>query len=170
MLANCIRLKTKKALFLPEKSFFFIYRDKKMITTNEKNLKRITELLKSQIVYNHMLELMGIQENMVRRLPLDRFKRMAYDQTRPEIQAQDKETQQILARQLHEKEKKELTLLLKSSALSRYQAMMQALIDYAVHVDTKEFERNLQRATPPAQYCCGASMPHKVPANRIREY
>ncbi len=141
-----------------------------MIANNEKNLKRMSELLKSQIVYDHLLKLMGVQENMVHRLPVERFKRKAYDQTRSEIQTPNKDMQETLARQLREKEKTELTLLLKSSPLLRYQAMMQALIDYAVHVDMKEFERNLQRATTPAQYCCGASMYHKIPANRIREY
>lgn len=141
-----------------------------MIANNEKNLKRMSELLKSQIVYDHLLKLMGIKPHLVRKLPVERLDRATYDQTRPEIQSLNAITAKHLAFKIQSKEKEELTLLLKSAALLRYQAAMQALIDYAVHVDMKEFERNLQAVTPHAQYCCGGAVPHKIPANRIREY
>lgn len=137
-------------------------------TQSEKNIKRLDELLKSQVVYDHMLSLMGVQ--LVRRLPVERYTRTAYDKTRPEIQLKDGSISQQLALQIQAREKEELTYLLKSSNLLRHQAIMQAVIDYAVHVRAADFEQNLKNITPSRQYCCGARQRVKVPADKLREY
>lgn len=137
----------------------------------EKTIKKIDTLLKSQAVYNYMLELMDVRSFMIKRLPLERKKREMYDKIRPEIHSNDARESMRLSQQIQTKEKAELLSLLKNDKLSRYQATMQVLVDYGVYVNVTNFERNLRKINL-ARPCKCASQQNmvKIAADKIRDY
>ena len=137
----------------------------------EKTIKKIDTLLKSQAVYNYMLELMDIKSFMIKRLPLERKKREMYDKIRPEIHSNDARESMRLSQQIQTKEKAELLSLLKNDKLSRYQATMHVLVDYGVYVNAHDFERKLLHTSTLKAYKCGTHRTaHKIPADKIRDY
>ena len=137
----------------------------------EKTIKRIDTLLKSQAIYNYMLELMDVRSFMIKRLPLKRKKRELYDKIRPEIRSKDARKSMQLSLQIQAKEKAELLSLLKNNSLSRYQATMHVLIDYGVYVNVTNFERNLRKINTPQPYKCTSQQSMvKVPADKIKDY
>ena len=137
----------------------------------EKTIKRIDTLLKSQAIYNYMLELMDVRSFMIKRLPLKRKKRELYDKIRPEIRSKDARKSMQLSLQIQAKEKAELLSLLKNNSLSRYQATMHVLIDYGVYVNVTNFERNLRKINASQPYKCTSQQSMvKVPADKIKDY
>lgn len=138
----------------------------------EKIIKRVDKLLKSQIVYNYMLELMEVENFMIKRLPLERKKREIYDKIRPEIRSKDARKSMRLSLQIQAKEKSELLSLLKNNAISRYQATMHVLVDYGVYVNIPNFERHLKKINMPQPYKCTSQQQPmiKIAADKIRDY
>ena len=103
------------------------------------------KLLRSQVVYDYMLALMGVTPSMHKRLPDKRAERETFDKARPELRYKSARTSFRISLLLQRKEKKALADMFKASDLLRKKAMMIVLAECGVYVDQKTFENNLKQ-------------------------
>lgn len=106
---------------------------------------KMEKLLRSQVVYDYMLRLMGVTPHMQKRMPQKRFERETFDKARKELRYKSARTSFRLSRILQNKEQHALFVMLNKSALLRQQAMMMVLVEYGAYVDQKTFETNLKQ-------------------------
>lgn len=103
------------------------------------------KLLRSQVVYDYMLALMGVTDSMHKQLSSKRAERETFDKARRELRHKSARTSFRLSLLLQRKEKKALADMLKASDLLRKKAMMIVLAESGVYVDQKTFENNLKQ-------------------------
>ena len=103
------------------------------------------KLLRSQVVYDYMLTLMGVTDSMHKRVSDKRAERETFDKARREFRYKTARTSFRLSLLLQRKEKKALADMLKASDLLRKKAMMIVLAECGVYVDQKTFENNLKQ-------------------------
>ena len=127
--------------------------------------KRLETLLKSQVIYDYMLDLMGIK--VKNRLPKEEYIRKAYDNSRPEVLSANPQQQLSVKKHIQAVEKEELIKLLDSSKLLRYIALMQAGVDYGVNAQLNSLEQNLKKVIPPKPYAI-AQNKIRIPADKIK--
>ncbi|MBO7243947.1 MAG: hypothetical protein J6V53_01520 [Alphaproteobacteria bacterium] len=122
---------------------------------------RLDTLLKSQNVYDYMLDLMGIRvKNM---LPKEESIRKKYDTARLNAST-EKSYNHLLAQ-----EKNELTDLLKNNRLVKHYALLKVTTDYGTHACIKDLDENLKKLDMPKPYSSLISHNKiKIPADKIR--
>ena len=125
-------------------------------------VEQIKSLLKSQKVFDYMLELMNVR--LKNRLPKEEGVRNKYDAERLKTHG-EKAMKQILAH-----EKNELVGILKSNHLVRHYALLLVGTHYGSNAFIKDLEKNLKRietAKPYASHIMQNKI--KIPADRIRQ-
>ena len=112
-------------------------------TTLEKPIKELKTLLKSQIVYDYMLSLMGAKPSSMACIDKNQATRVNYDKTRPEVQ----NATEAQITKLRETEKEKLVQLLRSSYLMQQIALLDVGIACARHIPGDKLRENLANPT-----------------------
>lgn len=121
----------------------------------------LANLLKSQIIYDHLLDLMGIQ--VKNRLPKEEKERRLYDLNRT------KNMDKAQAQRLYNAEKKSLETVLSTSILIRKCAQIWAGTDYGVLAPSHPFEENIKKAVQPKPYVVITHKSARIPADKVKD-
>ncbi len=130
-----------------------------------KKADRLKILLKSQKIYDYMLDLMGVK--FKNRLPPEESQRILYDTTRPELNDLPPLAKAEKINILEKKEKEELIQLLASSTLVRHYALLLAAVEYARDTRMEVLDQNIKKLLPARPYII-AQNKIRIPADKIK--